>query len=265
LRVRQDGDNVLTKSVQVGNVATEPLPGDEVKLPDPVAIQEARTAADGEIVTLEGIVTSETGSFGGKGFYMQDDTAGIYVFQDSGSFQPGDRIQITGVKTTYNDEVELTDVIQSEVIGQADIPAPKVVSAVDETNQGQLVKLTEVTVTNVEEVNTYGTFEFDAKEADGHVTRVRVDNRIGLDYSTFVSQFQEGDIVNITGVSSIFNGIYQLKPVAPDNITDFVQTEEPVEEKPLPAPCKTDNGKHKGADKGKGKGKGHDKSWKCAA
>jgi len=154
--------------------------------------------------------------------------------------------------------VEVTDVIKSEVIGQAEVPAPKTVSVIDDTNQGQLVKLNEVTIQNIEAVGTYGTFEFDAQAADGNVTRVRVDNRIGLNHDAFTAQFQEGEKVDITGVSSIFNDTYQLKPVATDNIVKSAQAEEPV-------PCKTDNGKHKGADKGKGKGKGHDKSWKCAA
>lgn len=258
LRLRKDGSNLLTKSVQVGNVDTEPLPEDEVELPQKVAIQEARNVQDGEVVTIEGTVTSAPGSFGGKGFYVQDDTAGIYVFQDSDSFKTGDLVQISAVKTTYNGEVEVTDVIKSEVIGQSEVPAPKTVSVIDDTNQGQLVKLNEVTIQNIEAVGTYGTFEFDAQAADGNVTRVRVDNRIGLNHDAFTAQFQEGEKVDITGISSIFNDTYQLKPVATDNIVKSAQAEEPV-------PCKTDNGKHKGADKGKGKGKGHDKSWKCAA
>lgn len=258
LRLRKDGSNLLTKSVQVGNVDAEPLPDDETELPQQVAIREARKAADGEVVTVEGIVTSTPGSFGGKGFYLQDESGGIYVFQDSDSFKAGDLVQISAVKTTYNGEVEVTDIIKSEVIGQADIPAPKTVSVIDDTNQGQLVKLKEVTINNIEAFGTYGTFEFDAEAADGNVVRVRVDNRIGLNHDTFVSQFQVGEKVDITGVSSIFHDTYQLKPVSANNIVKSAQTDQA-------APCKNDNGKHKGADKGKGKGKGHDKSWKCAS
>ncbi|MFP7493098.1 endonuclease [Terribacillus saccharophilus] len=260
LRLRKDGSNLLTKSVQIGNVQTEPLPEDETEQPQHLTIKEARDVQDGEAVTIEGVVTSTPGSFGGNGFYLQDDTAGIYVFQDSEGFKPGDSVRISAIKTTYNGEVEVKDIIDSEVIGQAELPAAKTVSAVDASNQGQLVKIENAEIKNIEAVNSYGTFEFDAVGQDGNTTRVRVDNRIGTDHDTFLSQFQEGDKVDITGAASIFKDTYQLKPVSPDNIVKSAQAEQPA-----PAPCKTDNGKHKGADKGKGKGKGHDKSWKCAA
>src|SRR5699024_11901627 len=48
---------------------------------DLITIAQARERAEGEIVTVEGVITSQPGVFGDKGFYIQDETAGIYVFQ----------------------------------------------------------------------------------------------------------------------------------------------------------------------------------------
>lgn len=213
LRIKQDGDNVLTKDVTLGDVDPETLPENEIEVPDLTTITDARQQADGELVTVEGVVTSNPGAWGGKGFYLQDDTAGIYVYQSSNSegYKIGDHIKISAQKTTYNGEAELTDILKSEIIGTSELPEALIQDTVDATNQGQVVKLQRVRVQNISEPDRFGTFEFDAVHGNT-VTRVRVDNRTGMDYDDFVALYRENSVLNITGVASIFKDTYQLKP-----------------------------------------------------
>lgn len=215
LRLRMNGNNLITESVTIGNVHAEPLPEDKPNLPEKISLADARKAASGTVVTVEGIVISTPGVFGGKGFYLQDDTAGIYVFLNDGDFKPGDKVKITAPLSVYNTELELSDPLAIEKTGTGDIPNPVTVSELNDNNQGMLVKLENVQIQNLTSLNR--AFEFDAVK-DGKTTRVRVDERTGLTYDQFTSQYKNGDVVNMSGVSSIFKGTYQLKPLS---LNDF--------------------------------------------
>jgi len=211
LRLKVDGDNALTESVRIDNVPAEPLPPYEVPVPDLSKIAEARNAADGTTVTVEGIITTPPGVWGAKGFYLQDSTGGIYVYQSDSTYSEGQKVKLSAVKSTYNGEVELTNIIKLTDEGRAPVPDPKIVSKVDETNQGELLTLQHVTVKNIGTPDKFGTFEFDA--VNGETTnRVRVDSRSGMDYNSFTSRYAEGSVLDITGIGSVFKGTYQLKP-----------------------------------------------------
>ncbi|MFC0525362.1 FN3 associated domain-containing protein [Pontibacillus salicampi] len=190
--------------------AEEPDPDPD----NPVTIQEARKSQEGTEVTIEGVVTTNLGSWGSKAFYMQDDTAGMLVYQSqygSDDISKGDRIQITGTTKTYNGEVELVSVQQLNNQGQTELPSPSEVTpaGINEDNQGELVQLKGATIQDIQSVNEYGTFELQA-EKDGERVLVRVDNRTGLSYNDF--SYKEGMELNISGISSVFNDTYQLKP-----------------------------------------------------
>ncbi|MBS4174477.1 DUF5689 domain-containing protein [Bacillus sp. FJAT-49736] len=215
LRLRLNGNNMLTEPVTIGNVHAEPLPEDKPNLPEKVTLATARTAQPGSVVTVEGVVTSTPGVFGGNGFYLQDETAGIYVFVNNGNYKLGDTVKITAPLSVFNSELELSDPLAIEKTGTSDLPKPITVSQLSEQNQGQLVQLENVEIQNLTALNK--AFEFDAIKGE-KVTRVRVDERTGLTYTQFSSQYHNGDVVNISGISSIFKDIYQLKPLS---INDF--------------------------------------------
>jgi DNA/RNA endonuclease YhcR with UshA esterase domain len=181
-----------------------------------LSIKAARTQGTGT-VTVEGVITTTPGTWGSKGFYLQDDTGGIYVYQSDASFKAGEKIKMTGELSTYKGELELSN-DKAEVIGQTNLPAPKVVTTVDDTNQGEVLKIQNVTIENIGSPDKYGTFEFDAVNGDS-TTRVRVDNRTGVKYSDWVSNHPEGSALDITGVGSIFNGTYLLKPRSSEDFT----------------------------------------------
>ncbi len=221
LRLRLNGSNLITNAVTIGNVPAEQLPEEEGPIPAAITIAEARAKTAGTTVTVEGIVTTEPGAFGGQSFYLQDETGGLYVFQSTSGFHAGDKVKVTAATALYNSEFELTDIVAIEKTGTADIPAPVEASTVTDNNQGQLIQLKDVTVENIVSATPVGSFEFDAVAADGTSTHVRVDTRTGVTESSF--PYAAGDKINVTGVAAIFKDVYQLKP---RNLNDFAAAEE---------------------------------------
>lgn len=213
LRLKQGSANAITNQVALGNVAAEPLPGDHPPVPELSAIFVAREAAEGTVVTVEGVITSQPGLFGGQGFYLQDETAGIYVFQSDTGYQAGDLIRISAVRTLYNGEVELENPVHMERLGTGPIPVPQVQDTVDELNQGQLITLTNVEIQDVVTAAPAGSFEFNAMSEEGQGVRVRFDGRTGVTLDEFNTRYPEGSQVDITGIASVFRGTYQLKPL----------------------------------------------------
>ncbi|WP_445739161.1 chitinase N-terminal domain-containing protein [Paenibacillus sp. FSL F4-0236] len=221
LRLRQNGTNLKTESVTLGNVPAEPLPDEEDPIPATVSIGEARTKIVGSLVTVEGIVTTEPGIFGGQTFYLQDETGGLYVYQSQSGFHAGDTVKVTASTALYNSELELTEVVQIEKSGTAKLPESVDVPAVNDTNQGQLLKLKDVKVTNIITATPSGSFEFDAIADGGTSNHIRVDARTGITKDSF--PYAEGQKLDITGVAAIFKDVYQLKP---RSLGDFSIVEE---------------------------------------
>jgi len=217
LRLRQNGTNLLTQTVQLANVPAEELPEEEGPIPALISIDEARSKSTGTTVTVEGVITTEPGAFGGQTFYLQDDTSGIYVYQTQSGFHQGDKVKITAPLTLYNTELELADIVAIEKTGTAPLPTVSEVKLINDTNQGQLLQLRNVTITNIVSAAPSGSFEFDAVNGSD-INHVRVDGRTGLTLSSF--PYEEGDVVDITGVSAIFRDIYQLKPRGLEDFTD---------------------------------------------
>ncbi|SDZ54641.1 2',3'-cyclic-nucleotide 2'-phosphodiesterase / 3'-nucleotidase / 5'-nucleotidase [Evansella caseinilytica] len=179
-------------------------------------IADVRTLGSGAEVTVRGIVTTVPGSWGGNGFYLQDDTAGVHVFGSS-DVKQGDEVILTGETGEYNGEFQISNLSSVTVIGEGALPDPIIVSPsqIHQQTQGQLVTIENAKIQNLTSVNSYGTFEFSAASGGENVL-VRVDNRTGLIFDDF--SFQNGDVVHITGIASVYNGTYQLKPRGVDDI-----------------------------------------------
>ncbi|MBA9083666.1 DNA/RNA endonuclease YhcR with UshA esterase domain [Fontibacillus solani] len=218
LRLKQGSANVITKSVTIANVSAEPLPGDTGGVPQLTSIANARQAADGTVVTVEGVVTSQPGVFGGQGFYVQDATGGIYVFQTAAGYQAGDVLKISATKTLYNGEVELENPVVIEKTGTLPLPVAELQEIVNDTNQGRLITLQNVQIQGYAQASPAGSFEFNALREDGSSIRIRIDGRTGINYAEFSALYPEGVKVSISGISSIFKGTYQLKPLSLNHV-----------------------------------------------
>lgn len=228
LRLRQNGSNLLTKSVSIADVPAEPLPEENGGMPELISISEARTQPEGTLVTVEGTITTEPGIFGGQAFYVQDETGGIYVYQSASGYHQGDIVKITAPLALYNTELELANLVSIEKTGSgAELPEPKTVQSVSDENQGQLLEIRRAEIRNIITAAPSGSFEFDAVSGDVS-NHVRVDARTGLTLVDF--PYKEGQVLDLRGVSAIFKGVYQLKPRGLGDMTLSVPVEEPGEE-----------------------------------
>ncbi len=100
---------------------------------DVITIAEARTKEAGEMVTVEGIVTSGA-EFGGAR-YMQDETAGIGLFNPDLAevVQVGDIVQLTGPMSEFNGLLQISgDGFTFEIMSSGnELPEPKTLTAVE--------------------------------------------------------------------------------------------------------------------------------------
>lgn len=190
-----------------------------------VSIAEARAAETGSTETITGVVTSPQGAWGNDGFYIQDETGGLYVYQYDYDVNIGDKVKVTGKTSEYRGELQLEEVSALEILETGLTPEALEVTPeqVGGANEGQLVKVEGAIISDLEEVNSYGTFEFTATK-NGESVLIRVDNRTGLAFDDF--GFANGDVVNIVGISGQYNGTVQLKPRMASDIQEFELLDE---------------------------------------
>ncbi|MDY0323347.1 MAG: 5'-nucleotidase C-terminal domain-containing protein, partial [Candidatus Carbobacillus sp.] len=224
-------ENGSVEAQKEGRIAIQKDASDMPDIPL-ISIADARQVQEKTIVHVQGTVTTQPGAWGAKGFYIQDQTAGLYVYtlQDY-QVKPGDVVDVIGETKNYNGEWEIDSPSKVIIVGQGSLPQPKTIEPDDVANvQGEVVRLAKVTINDLKEVMSgskyYGTFEFTATTESGKSVTVRVDNRTGLAYKDFT--FKNGDTVDVIGIASVYNNVYQIKPRWVDDIT------LPQEETPTP-------------------------------
>ncbi|WP_144510280.1 DUF6359 domain-containing protein [Bacillus sp. FJAT-22090] len=177
-------------------------------------IAAARAITDvNKLVKVQGTVTTGTGFWGGKAFYIQDETAGIYVFATSADVNPGDMVELEGKVSPYSGELQIQPTNITKISTGNTLPSAQEITpvGVNEETQGERIQLNNVTISNLVKTNDFGTFEFTATHENGESVLIRNDNRNGLDYDTFLKKYKEGDLIHLSGISSKFNTIYQVK------------------------------------------------------
>lgn len=168
-----------------------------------IDISAARQLALGQTVTVQGIITN--GSELGPIRYMQDNTAGIAVYDNSFNPVRGDEVQVTGVLDEFNGLLEIKNVTSWSTISTNNpSPTPLVVtpSGMNSSNEAQLVKINNVTFSNAGGTFTNGTLNFSDGTQTGTIYLASGHSLVG----TTIPQ----TAVNITGLSSEFNGSPQM-------------------------------------------------------
>lgn len=183
-----------------------------------IDISEARTMSEGSTVTVEGIATN--GDELGPIRYLQDATGAIPAYPGTGSaanfpesVQRGDLVQVTGVLKVYNGLLEIDPINAYSVISSNNpLPDPQVVtpSGVNEDNEARLLKINGVSFVDGGSVFSVGNYTL----TDGSETaEIYVRTNHPLIGSTIPLA-----TVNITGIASQFNSLYQLLPRDLDDI-----------------------------------------------
>ncbi|MDN7240859.1 DUF6359 domain-containing protein [Planococcus sp. N028] len=182
------------------------------------SLAEARNS-NGELIQVEGTVTTGLGFWGGKAFYVQDETAGIYVYTSAATVAPGDKVRLTGKTSMFSGELQLQPSNIQVISSNNELPAVQTVTpaGVSEATQGERIELRKVAIKDLKSVNDFGTFEFSAVAENGEAVVIRNDNRNGLTYEQFTKQYKEGDLVHVSGIASKFNSTYQVKTLGQES------------------------------------------------
>jgi DNA/RNA endonuclease YhcR with UshA esterase domain len=185
----------------------------------PMPIATARQQPATTVVTVSGNLTAPPNIFtSGSGgvnseIWVQDATGGIAVFSvpsaNPDGLVLGDLVEVTGTRGAFSGQVQLTSPTV-EKLGPNSVVAPMVqtgAQVVALTNDGRLVQVTEVTVTNVP-TGTGAAFSVNVTTPDGatFLARVAAANT-GLTRTDFVV----GETYTMTGLLTNFNGAAQLK------------------------------------------------------
>jgi DNA/RNA endonuclease YhcR with UshA esterase domain len=162
-----------------------------------IDIGEARAAVDGQTVSVEGIVTWHP-SFDTRQVFLQDGTAGISVF-DFGNpvADVGDRVQITGERSSFDGEVQIGNVASFVNLGPEGEPDPRAVTAAEIDAgmfQGELVTL-DGTVEQID-VLSFDNQMLLLRDGAGDTFAVKVDSRTG----TLPTDWMVGETYAVTGV-----------------------------------------------------------------
>ncbi|MDQ0115852.1 5'-nucleotidase C-terminal domain-containing protein [Paenibacillus harenae] len=165
-------------------------------------VATARLAVKGQNVWTEGIVTH----IDGPEMYIQDETAGIVLYNFPGFADIGDRVEVRGVMDIFNglQEIKPQSGLTYEVVEQdAGVPEAKLLTGADlspangEAHEAELVTLEDVTIV----------------DKDGSkVTASQGGNNFTI-YSNISKLTLNKTFEKITGVIKQFNADYQFIPL----------------------------------------------------
>lgn len=193
----------------------------------PVAVARQLVGQD---VIVEGVATMYTGGFfagtTGTKFYLQDDSGGIQVFVPGGmgavTVRIGDRVRVRGGIELYRNSLELVPAVADiELLpsGEASLAAEPValpVSAAqiqsDDAILGRLTRLQGV-ATRIEEFTF--SYEIDLVDEAGQRALVYVEKETGIT----AEPLELGQTYRVTGISEYYDGLRQIKPRQPADIT----------------------------------------------
>ena len=198
-----------------------PTPGTEngavVEPGETITIAEARALVAGTVVTVTGTLTVAD-EFSGAA-YIQDGTGGIAVFDElvHGDlvFNIGDSLTITGTRSEFNSQVQISPVAVVEAHGAAN----NLITPVDITlvelgdHAGELVRVVDPSFPDPGDL-LFGNSNFVLTDASG-TGEMRIDN----DAADIVGLAQPETCDEITGVVGRFIDTFQLLPRMQPDIT----------------------------------------------
>lgn len=183
-----------------------------------ISIADARLAAVGSTVTVEGIVLN--GSELGNSRYMDDGTAGINVFNASlaQNVTAGDRLLVTGKLAEFNNLLQITDGNDGQfaftVINSGNaLPAPltlNIATAYNETYESRLIKISQASF--VESGAFTGNTNYNIADASG-TGALRVGNATNI-----VGTAIPAAPVDVVGILGQYQATYQLLPRNTDDL-----------------------------------------------
>jgi len=191
-----------------------PTPGTEngavIPPPDPITILAARNTAAGELVTVSGVLTVSD-QFSGSA-YIQDSTAGVAIFDQmvhgDGVFAIGDSITVTGTRSVFNDQVQISPVSSVENNGIPNVPIIPLTITLSElgNHPAELVRIADPAFPTPGDI-LFGNSNYVLTDVSGN-GEMRIDN----DVEEIVGLGQPATCDEIIGVVGRFFETFQLLP-----------------------------------------------------
>ncbi|MCF7804139.1 MAG: lamin tail domain-containing protein [Candidatus Marinimicrobia bacterium] len=233
-RVRATDDTGLRDSTRIFSVEiSEPAP--EITIAE---IVDNLSEYDGQTVTVDGVVTMPAGQLRTtftEAYFQDESGQGIILYRSSldTSFHRGDSLEVTGTVTDFNGTPELEYTGMTSLKENAELPVVEL--TIEEFNTLEY-NWTYVEVwgkiTARQDLVGGGT-NVTIEDPTGATTTVRIWNSTNLLYNEdedLVSQamddlLQVGNLVDVRGVASEFNGESQVQPAFPDEISEHQEGE----------------------------------------
>ena len=182
----------------------------EYTIKAPVTLESIATAkvkANGTEVTVEGIVTGIIGN----NVFIQDDTAGIYLYNGPTKLTElvvGNKIRLTGILDEFNNLKQMKNVLIEELISTGNSLSPEILDLdkINEEYESKLVKIENLKITSVPE-NLDSNYSIKATDGTKSID-LRVDTFV--DPKIPSSNFKMGDTVTVTANVGQFRTSYQL-------------------------------------------------------
>lgn len=183
--------------------------------PKTITIAEARSLPLNTVVTIDGVVTVNSGAFSSstfdQGFAIQDRTGGIYVSTPNNlGFGLRQQVRVTGklADTVLPGLLVLVDVTETKAHGSGPKvqPLPVATGDVGEATEGSLVTITGTITQPIVNDLPFGFIVF-INDGSGEV-HAFVCASTGID----VSGLSPGQTVEITGFSGEFAGSFEVDP-----------------------------------------------------
>ncbi len=190
----------------------------------PITIAEARATAEGEIVTIEGIVTSS--NFGTAGSYtehsVQDATGALIVFGyfDAG-LALGDAVTVTGELDSYNGKFEIVISTPDDVVVVSsgnEMPAFQVLTIADilaapEDYESELIRIDSATIVSGNWPNPGSNANLDISDPSGATMAMRIDKDTDVDEGEqILGYFNLQSILGQYDSSDPYDDGYQVFP-----------------------------------------------------
>lgn len=172
------------------------------------SIAAARALGAGSVVTLSGVAIN--GSELGVIRYLQDAGAGIAIYSASlSNVNRGDMVTVTGTLVDYNGLLEMSPVTSVAINSTGNpLPIAQVVtpSQLDETTEGELIQINNVTFANGGAAFGLNTnYNFTAGGQSGQI-------RITGSSNPLIGTIIPTGTINLVAVASEFSGTYQVLP-----------------------------------------------------
>ncbi|MEM0911576.1 MAG: hypothetical protein AAGJ37_11405 [Pseudomonadota bacterium] len=179
-----------------------------------ISIKEAR-GLQGEVVEVNGIVTVPSGAYASaisSGFAIQDDSAGIYIIDNTQDFLVGQTVSVKGVVGAENNQINIK-MQQASLINGApaqilNIVPQRVMSGdFGNNHRGSLVRA-RGKITEIQDQGKYGhklTIEDDTGKLQVYISR-------SSELSTSIDLWKDGDTIDVVGFAGVYHDTFEILP-----------------------------------------------------